>query len=360
MIRILLLADSHLGFDLPVSPRIKRRRRGEDFFANHEAALAAALEHGVDLVVHGGDVFDRPGVRAEVALRAYAPLRATAAHGIPVVVVPGNHEKSQLPHGHLLQHPSVQVFSRPRTITVDVRGVRVALAGFPYVRRDVRTRMPELVEATGWRARDADLSFLCVHHCVEGATVGPGTYTFTTAADVIRHADVPAGFSAVLAGHIHRAQRLDADLQGRPLSVPVLYPGSVERTSLAEMDEQKGYMILEVAGGSVRHSTQALPARPMVRVDLDAAVTPAARLDEQLRHAIASAPHDAVLVFRVGGALAADHARLLRAARLRRLAPPSMNVEVRAAWGPAPRTARYRDAEQLTLLEPAKSPSSRG
>jgi len=36
IIRILLMADTHLGFDLPFRPRIKRRRRGPDFFANFE------------------------------------------------------------------------------------------------------------------------------------------------------------------------------------------------------------------------------------------------------------------------------------------------------------------------------------
>ena len=349
-LRVLLVADSHLGFDLPVSPRIKRRRRGEDFFANHEMALASAFAHEVDVVVHAGDVFDRPGVRAEVALRAYAPLRAIAARGIPVVVVPGNHEKSQLPHGHLLTHPNVHVFSQPRTVKLDVRGIRLALAGFPYVRRDVRTRMLELVQHTGWRATDADCSLLCVHHCVESATVGPGNYTFTTASDVIRHADVPLGFTAVLAGHIHRSQRLDVDLDGRALNAPVLYPGSVERTSLAEMDEPKGYMVLELDGNEVRHSTHLLPARPMLRVDLEANV-PVARLVESVQRAITTAPSDAVLVLRVTGTLTSEHARCLSAAALRRMAPPTMNVEVRASWLAPGDRMQAPAPTQLSLLD---------
>ena len=32
-VRILFLADTHLGYDLPFRPRIKRRRRGPEFFA---------------------------------------------------------------------------------------------------------------------------------------------------------------------------------------------------------------------------------------------------------------------------------------------------------------------------------------
>ena len=42
IIRILFLADTHLGFDLAFRPRIERRRRGPEFFANFERALQPA------------------------------------------------------------------------------------------------------------------------------------------------------------------------------------------------------------------------------------------------------------------------------------------------------------------------------
>ena len=64
--RILLVADTHLGFDLPDNPRVNRRRRGHDFFANFERALGPALNGKVDLVVHGGDLFHRSRVSASV------------------------------------------------------------------------------------------------------------------------------------------------------------------------------------------------------------------------------------------------------------------------------------------------------
>ncbi|MGH7695679.1 MAG: metallophosphoesterase, partial [Gemmatimonadaceae bacterium] len=67
VVRILLLADTHLGFDLPVRPRIERRRRGHDFLANYAAALQPALDGAVDLVVHGGDVFNRSRVVPSLA-----------------------------------------------------------------------------------------------------------------------------------------------------------------------------------------------------------------------------------------------------------------------------------------------------
>src|SRR6185503_4960245 len=114
--RILLLADSHLGFDLPVRPRVERRRRGHDFLANYARALAPALAGEVDVVVHAGDVFDRSSVVSTLAWQAFEPLRRIADAGIPVLIVPGNHERSRLPHLRFARHPNLHVFAEPRSV----------------------------------------------------------------------------------------------------------------------------------------------------------------------------------------------------------------------------------------------------
>src|SRR5690606_34292625 len=303
--RILLLADSHLGFDLPKRPRSMRRRRGHDFLVNHLAALEPARKGEVDVVVHGGDVFHRPGVDEALAWQALRPLVRVAEAGVPVFIVPGNHERARLPHARFAEHPLVHVFDRARTFTIDVRGMRVAFSGFPYERRDVRTRFPALVESTGWREHEADVRLLCMHHCAEGATVGPGDFMFTSARDVVRVRDVPATFAAVLSGHIHRQQVLTTDRRGRPLDVPVLYAGSVERTAYAEMGEGKGYLLVdvEVQDGRPRVTwdARALYARPMVSVEVDVAGRSGEEVDRAVREIVAGMPEDAVLRVRVTG-----------------------------------------------------------
>ena len=332
-VRVLFLADSHLGFDLPVRPRVERRRRGHDFLANYAAALEPALSGDVDLVVHGGDVFHRPAVISTVAYQAFEPLTRIADCGVPVYLVPGNHERSRLPHLRLASHPRIHVFDRPRNYLAEVRGTRIALAGFPYERREVRSRFPALVEATGWSRDPADVRLLCVHHCVEGATVGPGNFTFTTAADVVRPRDLPRGFAAVLSGHIHRHQVLTRDRSARPLPAPVLYPGSIERTSLAEIDEPKGYLVLRLwpggAGPDLQWEFRPLPARPMIRRQIAVAGMAAAALEQAVRDIIAAVPPDAVLSIRAVGALEASHWRVLAAGHLRTFVPATMNLEIR-------------------------------
>jgi DNA repair exonuclease SbcCD nuclease subunit len=349
-VRILLLADSHLGFDLPVSPRVDRRRRGHDFLSNYAAALAPALAGNVDIVVHAGDVFDRSRPVSTLAWQAFEPLRRVAERGVHVFLVPGNHERSRLPHLRFASHPRIHVFDTPRTFVADVRGTRIALSGFPYERENVRSRFVDLTRQTAWMHAPAAAHLLCMHHCVEGATVGPGDYTFTTAADVVRLRDVPDGFAAVLSGHIHRHQVLTTDLDGRPIGAPVLYPGSIERTSYAEMDEPKGFMILHVRAAGVVAPVQwrfcELPARPMIRKALFAGAFTPASLKSAVRSIIEAAPRDAVLTLRVSGTLTTEQWRVVSGPSLRALAPRTMNIAIRDDAGPggARRGLHARDA----------------
>lgn len=343
-VRILMLADSHIGFDLPLRPRVERRRRGHDFLANYHTALEPALNGEVDVVVHGGDVFNRSRPVASVGYHALEPLRRLAERGIPVFIVPGNHERSRIPHARFAGHPNVHVFDRPRTFTVEVRGHRIAFVGFPYEREGVRARFPELIRQTGWDAHAAGSRILCMHHCVEGATVGPANFTFTTADDVVRLRDVPRAFCAVLSGHIHRHQVLTSDLSGRDIPTPVLYPGSIERTSLAEMDEPKGFVIVSLGDAGPCWEFHRLPARPMIVRELDASPMSASRLDSAVRAVVAASPADAVLSIRVLGGLTVDQLRILSSARIRAWAPRTMNVEISATTWLPPRQPAQRMA----------------
>lgn len=335
-IRILLLADSHLGFDLPVRPRVERRRRGHDFLANYAAALQPALAREVDVVVHAGDVFDRSRILPTLAYQGLEPLRRVADGGVPVFIVPGNHERSRLPHLRFASHPGVHVFDQPRTFHIEIRGTTIAVAGFPY-ERDVRARFADLLRQTDWRSSNAALRLLCIHHCVEGATVGPADYTFTSAADVVRIREVPPEFAAVLSGHIHRHQALTRDLARRPVPTPVLYPGSLERTTFAEIGERKGFMVVRVstagegAGPRVEWEFRELPARPMVRREIAVDGLSETELAAAAQRIITEAPADAVLSIRLTGTLLESHWRAVSSARLREMAPRTMNVDVVAA-----------------------------
>lgn len=332
MIRLLFLADTHLGLDFPLRPRIQRRRRGPEFFANFERALQPALEDRIDCVVHGGDIFYRSKVPAGLVAMAFDPLKRVADHGVPVYLVPGNHERANIPHRHLAEHPHIHIFDRPRTFLFRKNGSTLALAGFPFERHAVRHKFLPLLAETGWRSAKADAHVLCIHQALDGATVGPSGYRFRKTPDVVRIREIPAGFDAVLAGHIHRFQVLTRDLNGIPLPAPVFYPGSIERTSFAEKDEKKGYLTLEFephgsATPALKQWTfHQLPARPMIQLDLHASGMSADMLSAWIKSSLQELPADSIVKLKIHGNISGEAIEVLRAPVLRTLAPETMNI----------------------------------
>jgi exonuclease SbcD len=327
MLRALLFGDTHLGFDLPAHPRSERRRRGHDFQANFERVVAHALANRPGLVIHGGDVFDRPDPRDALVDDAFRPLFALAEAGIEVVVLAGNHERGTLPRPLFSAHPRIHVVDAPTCLRLTIDGLSVAVGAFPYVRK-VRDVFQAQVAATGLLTTPADVRILGVHHCVEGATVGspPGAdFVFRHNDDVIQGAEIPSGIAALLSGHIHRHQVLTHDLRGRPLAAPMLYAGSVERTSFAEAAETKGFLELDFAPGEhgghlAAHRFVPLPTRPMVQ-----AVLKGAHPRAEAAAVIAAAPPDAVVLVRVP-THALSH---FTAAWQEAAVPPTMGFEVR-------------------------------
>ncbi|MGD2272946.1 MAG: DNA repair exonuclease [Desulfobacterales bacterium] len=331
-IRILFVADTHLGFDLPFRPRIKRRRRGTDFFANFERALAPALNREVDCVLHGGDLFYRSKVPPRLVEMVFEPLKRVADAGVPVYVVPGNHERSAIPHHIYTIHPQINILNQPRTFVLRIRGLTLALAGFPFVRSNIRNDFRNILMQTGWHNTEADGYLLCVHQSIEGARVGPANYTFRYQTDVITARDIPRQFSAVLAGHIHRHQILRRDLQGNLLPAPVFYAGSIERTSFAEKDESKGFLTLsfkisESGACELKNWVfHELPARPMRILEVHMDRMNDSELEAWLTHALAKLPADSIVKLKVYGKISPQVTAMISAPSLRALAPASMNI----------------------------------
>ncbi len=332
VIKILLLADTHLGFDLPMRPRIERRRRGHDFLNNYEKAIIPALNGQADCVIHGGDLFFRSKVPAPIVEMAFKPLKRIADRGIPVYIVPGNHERSMIPHRAIAEHPLIFIFDEPTTFLLETGQGSLALSGFPFVRQNIRNTFKNMLAQTAWKKIHADARILCIHQAVEGAKVGVQNYTFRYSHDVIRIKDIPGDFRAVFTGHIHRAQLLHHDLSGKPSTVPVFYPGSIERTSFAEMNEAKGYFIIEIDPGSLqgpflkKWNFHELETRPMFRKEIIAADFTAEKLTNRIRAYLNAIPSDSIVDFKVSGIVSEDLLPIFSAPKLRALAPSSMNV----------------------------------
>jgi len=333
MIRILFLADTHLGFDYPFKPRVYRRRRGPDFFRNYEQSLQPAYRGEVDLVVHGGDIFYRSKVPAKLVDMAFVPLKRVADKGVPVYIVPGNHERSNIPYGILAVHPNIFIFEKPICFMKQIQDMEICLAGFPHVRYGIRERFSEILQRTGWQDTKAHVYILCMHQSVDGATMGPRNFMFRGGDDVVDVHAIPSKFAAVLTGHMHRHQVLEKDLKSRRIVTPVFYAGAVERTSFAEKDERKGYMIIEVktetAGDSLQWQFHELRTRPMVQLDFNTGGMIKTDFLLWLKDKVSRVPADSIVRIRIHGRIDAVLCRSLGVKSLSALVPQTMNVTIR-------------------------------
>ncbi len=330
MVRLLFLADSHLGFDMPLRPQIRRRRRGPDFFANFRRALEPAFAGQTDLVLHGGDLFFRSKVAPAIVEQALRPLMELADKGVPVYIVPGNHERSRIPAHLWTAHPNLTIFREPQTFYQNINGVRISLSGFPFSRQ-IGLKFDHLLQQTGYQNEAADIRLLCLHQSVEGARVGPSGYTFRPGSEVIAGRQIPGEFQVVLSGHIHRSQKLSHDLTGLVLPAPVIYPGSIERTSFAERHEDKHYVKLELGlmDGKPRRTKVTfvpLPSRPMVVLKVKECFPNVIMFELWLKEALANLDPNSVVRIDLGDDLAEAIIQRLTAAKIRDLAPASMNV----------------------------------
>lgn len=326
-LKIVFFADTHLGFDYPLRPRIHFRRRGDDFFNNYKKIIRYAELTKPDFLIHGGDFFFRSRVAQSIADMAYKPLfEFVSKTKIPVYIVPGNHERSSLPQSLYLAHPHIHIFSKARAFQFSKTNLKINLHGFPFFRGDIRSQFKTLLKQCGWdTTAPADLRILIIHQAVDGAQVGPGNYTFRTKKDVIAIDDIPGNAAAILSGHIHRKQVLYSG------QVPIIYPGSIERTSFAEKDEQKGFyeLIFKDNGNGWaldKLKFLRLPARPMTDIYLDDAPGLSA-LQHNLLQDCAGLPENSIVRIRSKKKINPAFLKELSASDIRALLPPGFSVQ---------------------------------
>lgn len=329
-IRLILLSDTHLGFDFPVRPRIERRRRGPDFFANFQRVLDFAADNKADAVIHGGDFFFRARIPQPIVTKAYEMLFHFSDFGIPFLIVPGNHERSRLPESILFTHPNIFIFDKPRTYDLNLNALHLAISGFPFQRGDIRSEFSELWKDLQTSKKKADASLLVMHQAIEGAKVGPSDYTFRYNKDTIRMRDLPTEVMAVISGHIHRQQVL-LKPNGEKVPIPVIFTGSTERTSFAEKDEDKGFyeMILGPISGKIqlkRLTFHSLPARPMIDIMLENKLK-ADKIEGYLHSCTLNIPQDAIVRINATETLDEEVLERMTASFLRSVLPSTMNYQ---------------------------------
>lgn len=245
---LLHVTDTHLGVGGWYRGAPPGWTRADDHIRALRIALAPARRGEVDGVIHSGDLFDR-SEPPPAAVAAARDLLAEVGRRVPVVVIPGNHDRRGIA-GTVGGLSGVTVCDTPAVVTL--AGVKLAL-------------LPWLPEAQAWvdsatRLADAGADLWVCHAAFAGARVPGFTFKEGYPKETLGARAIPRGVKHVLCGHIHHRQVL------RLGDAHVVMAGSAERTSLVERDDTKGVVHWELEREIV-WSFRDLPSRPMRRVD---------------------------------------------------------------------------------------------
>ncbi len=269
--RVLHTSDWHVG------KRLGRYDRAEEYRAVIDEVVAVADAEDVDLVLHSGDLFDRPIPPVEALdIGLDGLVRLTGAGRRPVVVIAGNHDSPGLfealapfvaRHGiHL-----VGDIKRPDeggVLDLQTASGRAVVSCFPFLRegrafhawekidehyKKYADRLRAISEAYAAHAEqvaeDDGVTLLVAHFLVGGARVhGHGAprgerelhmgeaYAATSEA-------IPPGPQYVALGHIHAPQPVPG------AKVPAQYAGSLLELDFGEAGEEKRVVVVEAEPG---------------------------------------------------------------------------------------------------------------
>ncbi|HKP72561.1 MAG TPA: exonuclease SbcCD subunit D, partial [Pyrinomonadaceae bacterium] len=254
MTRFLHIADIHLGikrYNLP-------DRTGDFFRAWHEVIQRHALARRVDFVLIAGDFFDRRNVDPQAANHAMFVLRQLNEARIPVVVIEGNHDQ----HEATSRHSWLRSFSQWRFIKllepvwgeggadmrawddedasgsyIDIGGARVF--GSNWYGSTVGTTLPLLGEATRQKRREGATNIMLLHSDVEGQLNRPVQH----AVSISKLVTMRDAVDYLALGHTHK----HFEIEGWAFN-----PGSLEACSVEEADVERGAIVVEADGPTIK------------------------------------------------------------------------------------------------------------
>lgn len=269
--KVLHTSDWHIG------KKLGRYDRSEEERAVIAEVVSIADAESVDLVLHAGDLFDRPLPSVEALDLAFEGLVALTGGGVrPVVVIAGNHDspgffEALAPFLRSANVHLVGAIKRPQdggVLDLETPGGRAVVSCFPFLREGRAFEVWEPVDehykhyadrlrriseayssyATEIAGTDA-VTFLVAHFLVGGAKVhGHGAprgerelhlgeaYAATPEA-------IPPGPQYVALGHIHAPQPVPG------AKVPAEYAGSLLELDFGEAGETKRVVVVEVEPG---------------------------------------------------------------------------------------------------------------
>jgi len=264
-VQILHCSDTHLDKSFNIANLARVQERKEDLNRNFSAAVDYALRNKPDLFLITGDIFDRVSPSNAARILVTEKIRQLKEAGISVFLIGGNHDVPKLGSQHLAidvlsSAGLATVFSRSDEFerqVLQVDGKSVCIAGksyFSQVESQNPLRGPKV-------PTEGDYNLLMIHGSLQGLNVSSSVPEMMSQ-NPFRPEDIKSGLNYLALGHFHNYYERDHE------ECRIVNPGSIEKLSWAEIDDEKGFVWAELHGSNVSTEFVKLDTRPMEKYTL--------------------------------------------------------------------------------------------
>jgi len=265
-VQLVHCSDMHLDKNFNIANLARAQERKDDLNKNFSAAVEYALKNKPDLFLITGDVFDRNSPSNSARVFVTERVRQLSEAGIRVFLIGGNHDVPKFGSQHLAidvlaSAGLATVFSGSDAIAkqiVEINGRKVCVAGKSYF-----TRFESENPLRGYKIPiEGDYNILMIHASLQGLNV-VSSIPEMAFQNPFRPGDIAKGLNYLALGHFHN--HFEREHEG----CRIVNPGSIERLSWGELNDEKGFVWAELDGSDASLEFIRLETRPMEEYTLD-------------------------------------------------------------------------------------------
>ena len=269
----------HLDKNFNISNFARAFQRKEDLNRNFSAVVEYALKNKPDLFLISGDVFDRISPTNASRVFVTQKVRQLRDANISVFIIGGNHD---VPKFGAFPSLAIDVLGSAGLATVFSRSDRIEKQLLHIDGRTVcvsgRSYYTQFEGANPMRGVDVQLdgeyNILMIHGSLQGLNVAPSSPEMANQNPFLAD-DIKRGLNYLALGHFHNY--FDREHMG----CTIVNPGSLEKLSWAEINDEKGFVWAELHGSETSIEFVKLDTRPMeiqeLNLSKDAKYSPSIR-----------------------------------------------------------------------------------
>ena len=138
-------ADLHQGYEFSTIKWKKNiAQRSDDFLDNFSLIIERSFRDDIDFLVIAGDIFNRSKPKPAIRQKIIDKIVKLSSKK-PVLLIPGNHDKSKFSRGLLFLHKNLHIYNKPQNDKITINGLTISVTAIPFLKCNKMPTIQKLI-----------------------------------------------------------------------------------------------------------------------------------------------------------------------------------------------------------------------